>query len=124
MGGGKNKTHKTRDHMLDYLTDLMEDSHDFGWQNAKGSHTVLLCKMEDNKITWDETNKIDRVRRIQTLVPKVKLKSQMIKSPSHAGFINVAPAHMGQIMKLVAKGTCTSIASKAQPVTLASTIDK
>ena len=53
----------TRNQMLDYLTDLMEDSHDFGWQAAKGSHAVLLCRMEDGKITWDETSKIDRVRR-------------------------------------------------------------
>ena len=44
----------TRNQMLDYPTDLMEDSHDFGWQ---------ACRMEDGKITWDETSKIDRVRR-------------------------------------------------------------
>ena len=54
----------TRDNMLDYLSDLMEDSHDFGWQAAKGSHAVLLCKMEEAKITWDDTHKIDRVRRV------------------------------------------------------------
>ena len=40
----------TRNQMLDYLTDLMEDSHDFRWQAAKGSHAVLLCQMEDGKI--------------------------------------------------------------------------
>ena len=49
--------------MLEYLADIMEDSHDFGWASAKGSHAVLLCKMEEGRITWDETNKIDRVRR-------------------------------------------------------------
>ena len=43
-----------------------------------------------------------------TLMSKVKLKSQMIKSPSHTGFINVALVHIGQIMKLVAKCICTS----------------
>ena len=52
----------TRNHMLDYLTDLMEDSHDFGWQAAKGSHAVLLCRMEDGKVAWDKTSKIDRIR--------------------------------------------------------------
>ena len=50
--------------MLDYLVDIMEDSHDFGWQSAKASHAVLLCKMEDNKISWLETDKIDRIRRV------------------------------------------------------------
>ena len=54
---------KTRDHMLEYMTDLMEDSHDFGWSAAKASHAVLLCRMEEAKVTWGETNKIDRIRR-------------------------------------------------------------
>ena len=49
--------------MLEYLSDIMEDSHDFGWASAKGSHAILLCKMEEGRITWEETNKIDRVRR-------------------------------------------------------------
>ena len=47
--------------MLEYLSDIMEDSHDFGWASVKGSHAVLLCKMEEGRITWEETNKIDRV---------------------------------------------------------------
>ena len=44
--------------MLEYLADLMEDSHNFGWQSAKGAHAVLLCKMED------DTAKIDHARRV------------------------------------------------------------
>ena len=53
----------TKNQMLDYMSDLMEDSHDFGWQAAKGCHAVLLVKMEEGKIAWKDTNKIDRVRR-------------------------------------------------------------
>ena len=43
-----------RNHMLEYMTDLMEDSHNFGWSAAKASHTVLLCRMEmeEAKVTW------------------------------------------------------------------------
>ena len=52
-----------RNHMLEYMTDLMEDSHDFGWSAAKASHAVLLCRMEDAKVTWGETNKIGHIRR-------------------------------------------------------------
>ena len=44
----------TKKFMLEYLTDIMEDSQDFA---------VLLCKMEQDKIQWHETAKIDRVRR-------------------------------------------------------------
>ena len=53
----------TKNQMLDYMSDLMEDSHDCGWQAAKGCHAVLLVKMEEGKIAWNDTNKIDRVRR-------------------------------------------------------------
>ena len=55
---------ETRNSMLEYLADLMEDSHDFDWQSAKGAHAVLLCKMEENKINWNDTVKIDRVHRV------------------------------------------------------------
>ena len=57
---------ETKNQMLEYLSDLMDDSHDFGWQSAKAAHAVLLCKMEENKVDWNETAKIDRVRRVHT----------------------------------------------------------
>ena len=53
----------TKTAMLEYLADLMEDAHDFSWASAKGSHAVLLCKMEEGKIQWTDTHKIDRIRR-------------------------------------------------------------
>ena len=49
--------------MLEYLAEIMEDSHDFSWSSTKGAHAVLLCKMEEGRVTWEETHKIDRVRR-------------------------------------------------------------
>ena len=49
--------------MLEYLAELMEDSHDFGWNAAKGAHAVLLCKMEEGRVRWEDTHKIDRIRR-------------------------------------------------------------
>ena len=55
---------ETKNQMLEYLSDLMDDSHDFGWQSAKAAHAVLLCKMEENTVEWSETTKIDRVHRV------------------------------------------------------------
>ena len=49
--------------MLDYISDLMDDAHDFGWNPAKASHAVLLCRMEEGKVAWQDTAKIDRIRR-------------------------------------------------------------
>ena len=54
---------ETKNAMLDYLTELMDDANDFSWQSAKAAHAVLLCRMEEGKIEWSETSKIDRVRR-------------------------------------------------------------
>ena len=33
----------TKNHMLDYLISLLDDSNDFSWRAAKASHAVLLC---------------------------------------------------------------------------------
>ena len=48
---------ETKNQMLEYLSELMEDSHDFGWSSAKGSHAVLLCRMEEGRVTWKDTQK-------------------------------------------------------------------
>ena len=53
----------TKDHMLDYIISLLDDSNDFSWQAAKVSHAVLLCWMEQGEGTsWSQTDKIDRIR--------------------------------------------------------------
>ena len=49
--------------MLDCITDLMEDAQDFGWAAGKGAHVLLLCRMEEGKVNWSMTDKIDRLRR-------------------------------------------------------------
>ena len=48
--------------MLEYLSEIMEDPNDFSWQSAKASHAVLLCRMEEGKVEWHETHKLDRIR--------------------------------------------------------------
>ena len=40
----------TKDAMLEYMSELMEDAQDFGWASAKGAHAVLLCRMEEGKV--------------------------------------------------------------------------
>ena len=35
-----------RQHMLDYVTDLLDDATDFSWASAKARHAALLCRME------------------------------------------------------------------------------
>ena len=55
--------------MLEHnLSDIMDDNHDFGrggggGATAKGAHTVLLCRMQEGRVSWSDTHKIDRIRR-------------------------------------------------------------
>ena len=39
-----------KNNMLNFVADLMEHCHNFGWQSAKGAHAVVLCHMEKNKV--------------------------------------------------------------------------
>ena len=57
------KNLQIKNSMLNYLNEIMEDANDFSWQSAKASHVVLLCRMEEGKVDWLDTVKIDRIRR-------------------------------------------------------------
>ena len=57
------KQTKVKNAMLEYVSDIMEDAQDFGWASAKGAHALILCKMEEGKVDWSMTEKIDRLRR-------------------------------------------------------------
>ena len=77
---------QTKQNMLEYLAELMEDSHDFGWSAAKGAHAVLLCKMEEGRVSWDQTHKIDRIRiahaqKIQNLNGTKRMHSKDTPTP-------------------------------------------
>ena len=52
---------QTKQHMLNYLTEIMEHSHDFSWDSAKGAHAVLMCQMEEGHVHWDETQKTTKI---------------------------------------------------------------
>ena len=56
------KQTKVRNAMLEYVSDIMENAQDFGWASAKGAHTLILCKMEEEKFDWSMTEKIDQLR--------------------------------------------------------------
>ena len=57
------KSSQRRDTMVSYLGDLMEDATDFTWQGANAAHAVLMCEMERVSLQWEDTDRIDRIRR-------------------------------------------------------------
>ena len=57
------KSEKIREKMLMYFADLMEDATDFSWSNAKAANAVILCEMERGRLTWKDSDRLDRLRR-------------------------------------------------------------
>ena len=55
-----------RMHALKYFTNLLEDASDFSFQSAKACHAVVLTTMEQDKLTWQNTDELDRLRRQHT----------------------------------------------------------
>ena len=54
---------KIREKMIQYMGELMEDATDFTWQGAKAAYAVLLCEFERGSVNWEDTARIDRIRR-------------------------------------------------------------
>ena len=84
------------------MSDLMDDTQDFGWNPAKASHTVLLCSMEEGKISWQDTSKIDRIRR--THVQRATT-SQTTHNPRKSKMTMQTPANFIKISHVHKKGT-------------------
>ena len=91
----------TKNAMLDYLSEIMEDTNDFSWQSAKASHAVLLCRMEEGKVEWSETTKIDRIRRAHVQRLPLQNKSPNLKQKQlFVAFTRGPCANIRKTMKL------------------------
>ena len=65
-----------RSHNLKYLAALLEDASDFNFENAKACHAVVLTSMEHDKVSWEDTNELDRLRRQHAQRHDVPTKGQ------------------------------------------------
>ena len=57
------KSDAAKEHMLDYLGNLIEDAFDFSWDAAKASNAIALTNMEADRLKWTDTDKFDRICR-------------------------------------------------------------
>ena len=72
---------ENKEHMLDYLIQLLEDANDFSWDAAKSSHAILLCRMEQGEVkNYMQVEKNDRIRRANAQRHGVGTSSQNSKS--------------------------------------------
>ena len=51
------------EHMIEYLTELMQDACDYSWESAKGAHSVLLHRMADRVVDWDQVKEVQKIRK-------------------------------------------------------------
>ena len=65
-----------KDKKIEYLANLMEDALDFSFENAKVCHVVVLTTMEADKLTWLDTDRLDRYRRSHAQRPVTSNKDQ------------------------------------------------
>ena len=57
----KEENVENKEHMLDYLIQLLEDTSNFSWDEA---NAVLLCRMEHGDVkNYMQVEKVDRIRR-------------------------------------------------------------
>ena len=70
----------TKHNMIDHLIDLMEDANDFSWSGAKAAHCVVLTRLENCKIEWEDTSKLERIRRQHAQRPENKVQAISNKS--------------------------------------------
>lgn len=56
------ESESTRKHMLTHLHELMLDATDFPWPNVRNYHAVLLNQFEMDRVTWEDTDKIQQLR--------------------------------------------------------------
>ena len=53
---------QTREKMLRHLQELMRDASDHRWEHVRNYHAILLHQYEMERITWDSTGEIQKLR--------------------------------------------------------------
>ena len=43
--------------------ELFQDACDYGWESAKGTHSVLLHRMQDGVLNWTNIKEVHKIRK-------------------------------------------------------------
>ena len=55
-----------RDCMIEYLVKLSQDAVDVSWPIARGANAVVYSQLEQNRVSWSNSEEIDRLRMLYT----------------------------------------------------------
>ncbi len=71
-----------------YVADLMLDCADFGFECAKGAHSVILSQIEEGNLTWANPQQIAHVRRSHNYRANVGLNqvTEQYNGANQSGF--------------------------------------
>ncbi len=99
--------------MLQHLNELMEDCSDDGFVAVRNYHAVVLSEMEQNRLTWLDTEKIQRpgCQYAQNTYPRQQRLRVMQARPRQSYVSHVMLALVMRLMTVRVKGT-TTVASK------------
>ena len=56
-----------KENVSDYVTELLHDTCDYGWESAKGAHSLLLYRMHNGVLTWHYVKEIYKIRKCYVL---------------------------------------------------------
>ena len=59
----KTPSHATRNNILVYVGDLLQNALDLGWHTARGSYKVLMTEIEAQTLDWDDLEGVQGIRR-------------------------------------------------------------
>ena len=106
----------TKENMLDYVINLLEDAQDFSSSSAKAWHAVLLCRMKQREVKgWNENDKINRyvvltvsdTTRFPTVTGGIQTKLLMQKGSTVC--ISIKVLHKSSPMKQKVCSTSTYV---------------
>ena len=52
-----------KENMVEYLTELLQDACDYSSKAAKGTHSVLLHRMQDGVVPWHNLKDVNKIRK-------------------------------------------------------------
>ena len=55
-----------KENILAYGVDLFQDAVDVSWEVARGANSVVLQEIEQGRLTWSDSEKLQRVRTLYT----------------------------------------------------------
>ena len=50
-----------KENMVEYLTELLHDACYYSWEAAKGAHCVLLHRMQDGVVSWQNLKEVNKI---------------------------------------------------------------